>query len=95
MPHQLDTSRKEMRAVPQKKGTYHGPIYSPQHPMRINLGPYRAEQSGMLTGDHYFSKQSDMLDFIQGKINSYTPMIWNDDRGIYEIDFDSADLLGQ
>lgn len=67
----------------------------PQSPMCVNRGLYRAENAKGEGKDHYFQNQDEMLDFIQDKVMSYTPMIWNSKTQMYEIDFDSADILGQ
>lgn len=65
----------------------------PQSPMCINKGQYRAEKAEGKGKDHYFQNQDEMLNFIRDKTMSYTPMVWNDERQMYKIDFDSVDLL--
>jgi hypothetical protein len=64
-----------------------------QSPIFIHRGTYRAEKADGKGKDMYFENQDTMLDVLEEK-RSYTPMVWNEEKKMYVIDWDSADLLG-
>lgn len=82
--------------MPRHKGFQMGPGRNgPQNPMTVNLGPFRAEYVLGTGHDEYFQTREEMLAFMIGKTEIFTPMVWNSETEMYKIDFDSAYLLGQ
>jgi hypothetical protein len=54
---------------------------------------YRGERAEGKGADLYFESQSEMLVSLRDKPN-YTPMLWNKNKEMYTVDFDSTDILG-
>lgn len=67
----------------------------PQSPIFRYEGPYRGERVEGKGKDLYFQTQDEMLNALEDKTQQYTPMVWDNERQMYVIDFSSADLLGQ
>lgn len=65
-----------------------------RHPMHVYKKKFRAERYQGKGADLYFDDQDAMLAELAKQNGVFTPMVWDEQRKLYTVDFQSANILG-